>query len=219
MSIELYRSNYNEFDKTKNGGDITDKIIESGVLHSFIPRIRPRMVEIGGERWFKFFITTNRDIVTLGIDIAKYTDSIDEEVYIGLENEHTEVESDIDKDNIRLYAGFLVTDIDIDNKKITADRDVSNFVKSDDWITFYDSDINRITSMEVDSVDEDKITFKNWSDKEIKKDYTASSSLLINKLNTDQYIGIWIKQIVKEYAQGMENPPDNFILNTWYDFK
>ena len=219
MSIELYRSNYNEFDKTKNGGDITDKIIESGVLHSFIPRIRPRMVEIGGERWFKFFITTNRDIVTLGIDIAKYTDSVDEEVYIGLENEHTEVESDIDKDNIRLYAGFLVTDIDIDNKKITADRDVSNFVKSDDWITFYDSDINRITSMEVDSVDEDKITFKNWSDKEIKKDYTASSSLLINKLNTDQYIGIWIKQIVKEYAQGMENPPDNFILNTWYDFK
>jgi len=162
MSIKLYRSTYDEFDPTNNGGDITDTQIESGVLHSFIPKVRPRMAEAGGERWFKFFVKTDTDIVSIGIDIAKYTTSPSEEVYFALEtkSDHSDVEDDLNKDDIRLYGGFLVKSVDKDKLKITADRDVSDFVKADDWVTFYDSDINRITSMQVDSVDNDKYLFK-----------------------------------------------------------
>ena len=103
--------------------------------------------------------------------------------------------------------------------KITADRDVSDFVKANDWVTFYDSDINRITSMQVDSVDNDTITFKQWSDKSILENYTASSSILVDSLNKDEYIGIWIKQVVEAYTEAMENPADEFVFNCWYDIK
>ena len=217
--IKLYRSNYDEFNPDKNGGDITDIVIESGVLHSFIPRIRPRMAEVGGERWFKFFVKTDKDIINLGIDVAKYTKSEDEEIYITLEDNHDEVESDIDKDNIRLFGGFLVKEVDKDNLQITADRDVSDFVKAGDWVTFYDNDVSRVTAMEVENVDNDKITFKNWSDKTILSGYTASSTILIDSLNKDEYIGIWIKQVVNPYAKAMENPADSFIINCWYDLR
>jgi len=217
--INFYRSSYDEFNSDNNGGDITDIVIESGVLHSFIPRVRPRMAENGGERWFKFFIKTDIDIIDIGIDVAKYTSSEDEEIYIALEANHDEVESDIDKDNIRLFGGFRVVDIDIDNLQITADRDVSNFVKAGDWVTFYDNNISRVTAMEVDNVDEDNITFKNWSDKIIEIDYTASSSLLISELEANGYIGVWIKQVINKYAKAMENPADSFVINVWYDKK
>jgi len=205
MSIKLYRSNYDEFDPTKNGGDITDIEIESGVLHSFIPRIRTRTAEAGGERWFKFFVKTDVDIVSIGIDVAKYTTSPSEEVYFALEtkSDHTDYESDLNKDNL----------------KITADRNVSDFVKADDWITFYDSDINRVTSMQVDSVDNDTITFKQWSDKAIFENYTASSSILVDSLNANEYIGVWIKQVVGAYTEAMENPANEFVFNCWYDIK
>ena len=215
MSIKLYRSTYDEFDPTNNGGDITDNLIESGVLHSFMPRVRPRMAEIGGERWFKFFVKADVDIVSIGIDIAKYTKSEDEEIYIALENNHNEVESDIDKDNIRLFGGFRVVDIDKDNKQITADRDVSDFVKAGDYVTFYNKSNNRIISLKVDSVDEDKITFKILKDIEIG--YLASSSLFVENINKDEYIGIWLKQTIKEYSQGID--PNSCILNIWYDKK
>jgi len=221
MSIKLYRSTYDEFDTSQNGGDITDAQIESGVLHSFIPRVRPRMAEVGGERWFKFFVKTDADIVSIGIDIAKYTTSQSEEVYFALEtkSDHSDVEDDLNKDDIRLYGSLLVNEVDKDNLKITADRKVSDFIKADDWVTFYDSDINRVTAMEVDTVDDDTITFKQWSDKTISENYTASSSILVDSLNADEYVGIWIKQVVNSYTEAMENPADEFIFNCWYDSK
>ena len=217
--ITFYRSNYDEFEPDNNGGDITDIVIESGVAHSFIPRVRPSTAELGGERYFKFYIKTDIDIVSIGIDVAKYTDSETEEIYLTLANSNDEVESDLDKDNLRLYGGFRVISVDEDNLQITADRDVSEFVKADDNVTFYDSEYKRKTAMIVKSVDTDKITFKKWSDITINTGDFASSTLLIDSLDKDEYIGIWIKQVIPAYTKAMEDPLDNFVINVWYDKK
>jgi hypothetical protein len=217
--LKFYRSNYDEFDPDNNGGDITDEEIESAVAHSFIPRVRPRMAELGGDRYFKFYIKTDIDIVTIGLDVAKFTDSETEEIYLTLANSNDEVESDLDKDNLRLYGGFKVTDIDEDNLQITADRDVSDFVKADDNVTFYDSTSKRKTAMIVDSVDTNKITFKEWSDVSVNIGDYGSSTAYINSLDKDEYIGIWIKQVVPAYTKAMEDPLDSFVINIWYDKK
>jgi len=215
--IKLYRSNYDEFNPDNNGGDRTNIRIESGVANSFIPRVRPRQAEKGATRWFKFYITTTQDIVTIGVDVAKFTDSPTEEIYIS--DDTSDYESDIDKDNIRLYGGFKVNDVDIDNKQITADRSVADFVKNDDTITFYDKDNNRIIALEVDSVDNDKITFKKWGDRAVTTDYWGSSTIYFDTLNSDEDKQIWIKQTIKEFTEAMENPLDSFVVNIWYDYK
>jgi hypothetical protein len=72
--ITFWNATYDGFDDTKNGGDITTQI-ESGVSESFIKRVRPYTAEFGGERWFKFFIKSDIDIITIGVDIAKPTTS------------------------------------------------------------------------------------------------------------------------------------------------
>ena len=217
--ITLFKSNYDEFDPTKNGGDITDTQIESGVLHSFIPWIRPFMAEAGGERWFKFYVKTDKDIITVGVDIAKPSVSPTEEVFIAKAQSDEEVESDLDKENIRLYGGFVVNSVDSSNKQITADRDVSGFVKTDDFVTFYDTDTNRVTMMEVESVDADKITFKKWTDKTIKTGYTGSSTAFFEQIYENSHIGLWLKQVVAPYTEAMEAPADEFKLNIWYENK
>ena len=219
MAIKLYRSNYDEFDSTKNGGDITDTQIESGVLHSFIPHVRPFMAENGGERWFKFYIKSDVDIVTVGVDIAKPSVSPTEDVFIAKAQSNEEVENDLDKDNIRLYGGFVVNSVDSSNKQITADRDVSGFVKTDDFVTFYDTDTNRVTMMEVENVDADKITFKKWTDKTIKTGYTGSSTIFFDEIKANSQVGLWLKQVVAPYTDAMEDPADEFKLNIWYENK
>jgi len=221
--ITFWQSNYDEFNQDLNGGDITDNQIESGVANSIIPAVRPRTAEVGGERWFKFFIKTDIDIITIGLDVAKYTSSPTEEVYFSLEtkSDHSDTESDLDKDSMRIYGGFNVESVDKDNKQITSDRDVSSFIKADDWVTFYDSDFNRITGMFVDSVSDDglTITFKLWSDKDITEGMTASSSLYLQKLNADNYVGVWIKEVISPYTEAMEDPLNEFNVNIWYDEK
>ena len=223
MAITFFRSTYNEFNATSNGGDITSTQIESGVANSLLLPIRPRMAEIGGERWFKFFVKTDINILTIGIDIAKYTSSPTEEVYFALEtkSDHSDTEADLDKDNIRLYGGFQVTSVDKDNKQIGTDRDVSGFVKANDWVTFYDNDFNRVTSMQVDSVSDDglTITFKLWTDKDIIAGMTASSSIYLTTLNANDYVGIWVKEVINPYTAAMEDPLNEFIINVWYDIK
>ena len=223
MAITFWRSTYNEFDDTKNGGDITNTQIESGVANSMILPVRPREAEVGAERWFKFFVKTDTDILTIGIDVAKYTDSPTEEVYFGLEtkSDHSDVESDLDKDNFRVFGGFKVASVDVDNKQVTTDRDVNDFVKADDWVTFYDSSNNRVTGMYVDSVSDDgkTITFKLWTDKTIDDTMTASSSIYVTTLNADDYVGIWIKEEIEAYTKRMEDPLNSFICNVWYDEK
>ena len=221
--ITFYRSTYDEFNANNNGGDITDIQIESGVANSLLLAVRPRIAEVGGERWFKFFVKTALDIVTIGIDIAKYTSCPTEEVFFALEtkSDHSDTEADLDKDNIRLYGSFQVTSVDIDNKQIGVDRDVSGFVKAGDWITFYDSDFNRVTGMFVDSVSDDgkTITFKRWTDKDITADMSGCSSIYLTSLNADDYIGIWIKETIEAYTEPMEDPLNEFIVNVWYDIK
>ncbi len=223
MAITFWRSNYDEFDATKNGGDITGTQIESGVANSMILPVRPREAEVGGQRWFKFFIKTDTDILTIGIDVAKYTDSPTEEIYFGLETkvDHSDVEADLDKDNFRVYGGFKIESVDADNKQITADRDVSDFVKADDWVTIYDSSQSRVTGMYADSVSDDgkTITFKLWTDKTIDNTMTGSSSIYLTTLNANDYVGIWMKEVIQPYTEPMEDPLNSFVCNVWYDEK
>ena len=223
MAITFWRSNYDEFDPTKNGGDITNTQIESGVANSMLLPVRPRTAEVGGQRWFKFFIKTDIDILTIGIDVAKYTDSPTEEVYFGLETkaDHSDVEADLDKDNFRIYGGFKIESVDSANKQITVDRDVSEFVKAGDWVTFYDSSQNRVTGMFVGSVSDDgkTITFKLWTDKEITAGMTGSSTIYLTTLNANDYVGIWIREDIAPYTEAMEDPLNSFVCNVWYDEK
>ena len=214
--ITLFNANFDEFDSAKNGGSLTTQI-ESGVAHSFIKAVRAYSAEFGGERWFKFFIKSDIDIINVGVDIAKPTLSESEEVYIGLSD--AEYESDIDKDNFRIYGGFYVDSVDKANRKITADRDVSEFIKEKDIVTFYDGDINRITAMKVDSVDGNEIVFKEWSDREINTGYSGCSTIFFDSLDKDTLQPIWLKQVIPAYTKPMENPLDEFILNIWYEIK
>ncbi len=212
--ITFYRSNINEFDASKNGGSYTE-IAESGVINNLIPDVRAYTAEFGGERWFKFFIKANENLINIGVDIARFTASLTEEVYLSLGGDD-EYESDLDKDNIRVYGGFKV--VDFDGSTLTADRDVSNFVKSDDIVTFYNENQQRVTAWVVDSVDKEKITFKKKDNTNVK-DLYASSSIFIKSLDKDKYQGFWIKQVIKPYTEVMEEDPDNFVINIWYEKK
>ena len=117
--------------------------------------------------------------------------------------------------------GFKITDVDVDNKQITSDRDVTEFVKKDDWVTIYDDSYSRITGMNVDSISDDglTITFKLWTDKTIDNTMIASSSIYVTTLNKDDYFGIWVKETIAPYTEAMENPLNNSIINVWYDKK
>ena len=222
MAITLYRSTYDEPTPDNNGGDITTVQIESGVIHSFIPPVRPRQAEIGAERWFKFFVSSDIDIITIGIDIAKYTSSPKEEIYFALEtkSDHSDVESDLDKDNIRLFGGFHVDSFDASNLTITSDRDVNNFLKADDNVTFYDATFVRLTSMMVDSVSNDglTITVKQWSNIDITNVVSGTSSVYVDELDST-YVGVWVKEVVPAFTQVMEITPNTFNVNVWYDAK
>ena len=215
--ITLYKSHIDEFDSQVNGGEITDEVIESGVIENVIPNVRPFTAENGGERWFKFFIKAKVDLVTIGVDIAKVTTSESEEVFLALGSD-SDVEDDIDKDNIRLYGGFIVTSVDNENFKITADRDVSEFVKADDLVTFYKEE-SRLIALKVKEVNNNEITFNNFGDKVIEIGDNGSSTLFIDELNANEAQGIWIKNIIAPYTEAMEEPPNSFILNVWYDVK
>ena len=222
MAIEFFRSTYDEFNAGNNGGDITSIQIESGVINSFIPAVRPRQAEIGAERWFKFFVKSDIDIITIGIDIAKYTSSPKEEIYFALEtkSDHSDVESDLDKSNIRIYGGFNVNSFDASELTVTSDRDVNDFVKADDNVTFYDNSFARLTSMIVDSVSDDglTITVKLWSNIDITNAVSGTSSLYIDELD-NTYVGVWIKEVIPTFTEAMEITPNAFNANVWYDAK
>ena len=131
----------------------------------------------------------------------------------------SEVESELDKENIRIYGGFVVESVDLDNIKVIADRNVSEFVKADDIVMFYDSDINRIVALKVKEVNENELTFESFGDKEIKAGFSGSSTLFIDELDTGEAQGVWIKNIIAPYTEAMEDPPNSFILNVWFDVK
>ena len=81
MDVELYKSTYNEFDNTSNGGNITSNLIENGVKNSFLPDVRPAFAELGGIRYFKFFVKATKDLLDIRLNILE-TLSNTEEVYI-----------------------------------------------------------------------------------------------------------------------------------------
>ena len=223
MAIKFYRSNYDEFNPDNNGGDITDTQIETDVLNSILPAVRPRTAEIGGDRYFKFFIKTDEDILSIGIDVASPTTSPTEDIYLTLEtkDDHSDVESDLDKDNLRVYGGFILTDFDRDKKQITVDRDVTNYVKVDDNVTIYNKDKKRVNLMFVKEVSDDgkTITFKEFCPSDIEAGYTGSSSIYLKRMDKDDYIGVWIKEKIGSFTKPMEDPLNVFKINVWYDIK
>ena len=216
--IEFYKSTVDEWDESVNGGDITEDLIESGVAHSLMLPVRPATAENGGERWFKYYAKATVDTITLGFDVGKFSISPTENVYLSLAGSNDEVENDLDKDSVRLYGGFKVDDYDADNKKVTADRDVSDFVKADDKVTFYDADDAKLTSWEVESVDVTDITFKDTNDDDVAG-LKASSTIERDTLNTDEYVGFWVKEVIPAFTAPMEDPLNEFILAVWYDVK
>jgi len=217
MAITLFRSTYDEFDSSLNGGDITATIIETGVVNSFIPAVRPRLAELGGERWYKFFFKTDVNIMTIGLDITKITTSPTEEIYFGVETSHTEVENAVDKASIRLYGGFGIASIDSTNSQITADKDVTDIVKVNDTVTIYDNTGVRQTAMQVSAVSGTLITFTTWTTVAIDTTMSASSSILVSTLNLGAYIGIWCKEVIDPFTAVMEITPNDFGINIWYD--
>ena len=216
--IEFYKSTVDEWDASVNGGDITDALIESGVAHSLMLPVRPATAENGGERWFKYYVKATVDTITLGFDVGKFSISPTENVYLSLAGSNEEVESDLDKPNVRVYGGFLVSSYDADNKVVTADRDVSEFVKADDRVTFYDADGAKLTSWEVESVDATDITFKDTNDDDVIG-LKASSTMERDTLNTDEYVGFWVKEVIGNFTAPMEDPLNEFVLAVWYDVK
>ena len=216
--LEFYKSTVDEWDASVNGGDITADLVESGVAHSLLLPVRPATTENGGERWFKYFVKATVDTITLGFDIGSFSVSPTEEVYISLAGSNTEVESDLDKANVRLYGGFLVSSYDADNKAIVADRDVSEFVKADDKVTFYTVDNEKLISWDVDAVDGVNVTFKDTNGDDVTA-LKASSTFIKDELNTDEYIGFWIKETIGKFTVPMEAPLNEFILTAWYDVK
>jgi len=214
--LEFYKSTVNEFDPSSNGGDITIELIESGVLHSLLLAVRPATAENGGERWFKYFVKATVDAMSLGFDIAKVSSSLTEDVYISLAGSDEEVESDLDKSNIRVYGGFVVSAFDSATKTVTTDRDTTEFIKSDDKVTFYDADSVKVVSWFVKSVTETEIVFKDISSDNVSG-LSASSTLQLDSLLVDTYQGFWIKQIIPAFTETMEVTPNEFIFGVWYD--
>ena len=218
MGVEYYKSLKNsDFNADENGGDIdTDSFIDDGVAHSFISRVRPKLVENGGDRYRKFYIKAVSSIIDIGVSISTPSICATEEVLFFKAQSNDELESDIDKDNIRFYGGFEITGID--GKKITADRDVSLFIKVDDFVTFfYRGSKEKIYTAKVAEVDVDEVTFSSLGSKDISTGYFCGSTIEINSMNTDDNHGFWIKQTIDEWTEPMEEPLDSFCVTTHYD--
>jgi len=216
--LEFYKSTINEFDPLKNGGEITTDFIESGVLNNLLLDVRPQTAESGGKRWFKFYARASVDILSVGIDISKVTDSQSEEVYLAVAGSNEELESDLDKANMRVYGGFIVASYDADTKTATADRELTEFVKVDDKVTFYDGSFLKVVTFEVESIDGFSVVFKNVNNTDIT-DLKASSTIILDSINSQGYIGLWIKQVIPPFTTPMENPLNSFSIGAWYDIK
>lgn len=212
--MTLYRSRYDLYNPQNNGGAITDTVIESGVAHSFVPPVSAMMAERGGERWLKFFLKTEESVRNVGVCIARPGASATEEVCLAVGGE-TEVESDLDKQNVRLYGGFVVDSFDAAQKRVTADRDVSGFVLPGDPVTFYKEDLTRMTTLEVQSVDGPSVTFADFIDLTGAK--TAASTIVLDAIAAGAAQGFWLRQIVGAHTEPMESPPDSFVLGIWYE--
>jgi hypothetical protein len=110
-----------------------------------------------------------------------------------------------------------VNSYDAAAKKVTADRDVSEFVKAGDVVTFYDgNEIKKIVSWIVGEVNKDEITFSSSNITNVSSLY-ASSTIMLDKLNSGEYRGFWLKQIIEPYTQAMD--ADLFFINVWYELK
>lgn len=212
--ITFFKAVYDPSDPTKNGGSITNEQIESGVLESLVPNITPFLAERGGERWLKFFIKTDSLIKNVGICLIKPTDCPTEEVYLTLGTKN-DYESDLDKSGARIFGSFVISAIDQPNKSVTADRDVSSFVQRGDLITFYGEYQDRLTTLEVDNVSQNEISFVDFTDISAAK--TGGSTIFIPTLQADDYVGVWIHQTIQPHTKSMETPPDNFVVGVWYE--
>ena len=204
--ITFYNTNYNEFDPTKNGGGMVE-IINNDLAHELIKRVRPNTAENGGIRWFKFFIKSQTKLLNVGVCLMKFTDSPTEEVY--LSDSVANFESELD--NPRLFGVFEV--VDVDDEIITADRDVSEFVKVDDIVTFF-NDERRVVFIKVKEVNDNKITLQRKS-KLLKVGLIGSSTIFFDEL--DDKKGLWIKQVIEADTEVMEYPLNNVKLNIYFD--
>jgi hypothetical protein len=204
--ITFYNTNYNEFDPTKNGGGMVE-IINNDLAHELIKRVRPNTAENGGIRWFKFFIRPKTKVLNVGVNLIKFTDSPTEEVY--LSDSVANFESELD--NPRLFGVFEV--VDVDDKVITANKDVSEFVKVDDIVTFF-NDERRVVFIKVEKVDNNKITLQRKS-KLLKVGLIGSSTIFFDEL--DDKKGLWIKQVIEADTEAMEYPLNNVKLNVYFD--
>ena len=204
--ITFYNTNYNEFDPTKNGGGMVE-IINNDLAHELIKRVRPNTAENGGIRWFKFFIRPKTKVLNVGVNLIKFTDSPTEEVY--LSDSVANFESELD--NPRLFGVFEV--VDVDDKVITANKDVSEFVKVDDIVTFF-NDERRVVFIKVEKVDNNKITLQRKS-KLLKVGLIGSSTIFFDEL--DDKKGLWIKQVIEADTEAMEYPLNNVKLNIYFD--
>jgi hypothetical protein len=204
--ITFYNTNYNEFDPTKNGGGMV-RAINNDLKHELIKRVRPNTAENGGIRWFKFFIRPKTKVLNVGVNLIKFTDSPTEEVY--LSDSVANFESELD--NPRLFGVFEV--VDVDDKVITANKDVSEFVKVDDIVTFF-NDERRVVFIKVEKVDNNKITLQRKS-KLLKVGLIGSSTIFFDEL--DDKKGLWIKQVIEADTEAMEYPLNNVKLNIYFD--
>ena len=212
--ITFYKSVYNGADPSLNGGGITEEIAESGVVNSLVPQARAIDCELGRTRWIKFFAKTDIDIVNVGFCIAKPSQSQNEEVYLAFGTK-TDYESDIDKVNIRIYGAFAINAIDSSQKLVVADRDVSNFVKANDLVTFFDSFLNRIIALRVAEVDAENIYLQNFTD--ISNAAYGASVVFLESLAAADYIGLWLKQEIYPHIVSLDSQLNSFVLSAWWE--
>ena len=215
IPLSFYKSTINQADASINGGEITDDIIENNVSNNLVTAVKASLAENGGERWFKFYLKATVDTITLGFDITSTT-SPTEEVYIALASSDAEVESNLDKENIRVYGAFQVSSYDDVTKTVTADRDVTEFIKADDFVTFYDANNIKLTTWEVESVNATDIIFKSVSADDVSG-LNGCSTIKKDELSTDAYVGFWIKQVILPFTASMEDPLNEFSFLVWYD--
>jgi len=199
MGITLYQpANIDMTNPSTNGGAISNAVIEDGVLNNLFPDILAIALEFGDERWVKFFLKTTTDLSVLGICLGLSSFDNGDLVYLA-SGGATETEADLDKANMRFYGAFNVSNYDAANKKVTADRDVSEFVKIDDLVTFYDSDSNRVIAYEVQNINSNEIIFKNVNSEVDISNCSGHSTIFYEALTANTELGFWIKEVIEPY--------------------
>ena len=205
-----------------SGGGISTTVIESGVLHSFIPRVGASTAESGGIIFHKCFIkNTNVSGVAENTKVFLASPSLGTDIVSLFAGTNSDTTSNFNQSR-EFGIALTTSELNRSTKVINVSSESNNIeaiFKSGDYIIFINKATGqKIISAVIDYASASSITVQSDINASIVlNDCYVSSCVNVGSLSSGQSFGVWLKQIVPSQSIAMTSPPNSVLISAVFD--